>query len=112
MVQSPNEMQVNMHFIKKAEKRNKERSKMHRCGYKYMSVEYFITGNLWWATSEQLFFCRFFRRKDWLIAGICFSMVRKLLKKTTVLKNYFHYHAGDWDLWLHHLCDTAGAILG
>jgi len=38
---------VNMHFIKKAEKRNKERSKMHR----------------------------FFRRKDWLIAGICFSMV-------------------------------------
>merc|ERR1719500_525606 len=39
----------NMHFIKKAEKRNKERSKMHR----------------------------FFRRKDWLIAGICFSMVSK-----------------------------------
>merc|ERR1711962_731743 len=38
---------VNMHFIKKAEKRNKERSKMHR----------------------------FFRRKDWLIAGICFGLV-------------------------------------
>merc|ERR1719153_142188 len=38
---------VNMDFIKKAEKRNKERSRLHR----------------------------FFRRKDWLIASICFTMV-------------------------------------
>jgi hypothetical protein len=38
---------VNMDFIKKAEKRNKERAKMHR----------------------------FFRRKDWVIASVCFGMV-------------------------------------
>merc|ERR1711872_104221 len=38
---------INMDFVRKAEKRNKERATMHR----------------------------FFRRKDWIIAGFCFSLV-------------------------------------
>jgi len=38
---------INMDFVRKAEKRNKERASMHR----------------------------FFRRKDWLIAVFCFSIV-------------------------------------
>jgi len=38
---------INMDFVRKAEKRNKERASMHR----------------------------FFRRKDWLIAAFCFSLV-------------------------------------
>jgi len=38
---------INMDFVRKAEKRNKERATMHR----------------------------FFRRKDWLIAAFCFSLV-------------------------------------
>jgi len=38
---------INMDFVRKAEKRNKERASMHR----------------------------FFRRKDWMIAGFCFSLV-------------------------------------
>lgn len=39
--------QINMDFVRKAEKRNKKRASMHR----------------------------FFRRKDWLIAAFCFSLV-------------------------------------
>jgi len=38
---------INMDFVRKAEKRNKERAKTHR----------------------------FFRRKDWMIAGTCFGIV-------------------------------------
>jgi len=38
---------INMDFVRKAEKRNKERAAMHR----------------------------FFRRKDWMIAAFCFSLV-------------------------------------
>ena len=38
---------INMDFVRKAEKRNKERATMHR----------------------------FFRRKDWMIAGTCFGIV-------------------------------------
>lgn len=38
---------INMDFVRKAEKRNKERAKMHR----------------------------FFRRKDWMIAATCFAIV-------------------------------------
>merc|ERR1712141_474450 len=39
--------QINMDFVRKAEKRNKERATLHR----------------------------FFRRKDWIIAGTCFGIV-------------------------------------
>merc|ERR1712122_399479 len=38
---------INMDFVRKAEKRNKERATMHR----------------------------FFRKKDWMIAGSCFGIV-------------------------------------
>ena len=38
---------INMDFVRKAEKRNKQRATMHR----------------------------FFRRKDWMIAGTCFGIV-------------------------------------
>ena len=38
---------INMDFVRKAEKRNKERATLHR----------------------------FFRRKDWIIAGTCFGIV-------------------------------------
>merc|ERR1712034_221924 len=45
---------INMDFVRKAEKRNKERAKLHR----------------------------FFRRKDWMIATFCFSLVAGIYSYT------------------------------
>ena len=55
---------------------------------------------------------RFFRRKDWLIAGICFGLVRWLftIKVLHLVYSWYVVPSGLWYLCLHHICDPTRAL--